>query len=264
MPELAEVAYYCSRWNPGCGERILEARLNGRIRCFRNTEPTRLAALLEGNRMIDSRTHGKRILFRFDKRLWLSIHLGMTGSLSIRASKANLKKHDHIVLNTSIGWLVYNDPRQFGVIESFEADQLPEFWQNLPPEPISKTFDLRYFRRLARRGSRKPLKSYLLDQTRFPGVGNWMADEILWQSRIRPQRAVDSLDDEETRKLFQSVKRVSRIAMERIAPDFSDPPKTWLFHRRWRTGELCPKTGDLLKREKIGGKTTCWSEYWQR
>ena len=204
------------------------------------------------------------MLFELDKSLWLGIHLGMTGSLLIRPSEADLEKHDHLALETCVGWLVFNDPRQFGRIESFESDALPEFWECLSPEPNSDKFDFQHFRMFAERGTKQPLKSMLLDQSCFPGVGNWMADEILWQSRIRPQRSITALDEKELRELFRAVKRVSRVAMARIAPNFSDPPKTWLFHRRWKAGDNCPKTGVPLNREKIGGRTTCWSEAWQR
>ncbi len=264
MPELAEVAFYCSRWNPGWGERILQVRMNGQKRCFRSVVPSRLSERLLENRVIRSLTHGKRMLFELDRRLWLGIHLGMTGSLLIRPPEADLEKHDHLALETRVGWLVFNDPRQFGRIESFESDTLPEFWHELPFEPISEKFDFHYFRKFVDRGSKQPLKSMLMDQSRFPGIGNWMADEVLWQSRIRPQRPIAVLGEKEVKELFRAVKRVSRVAMARIASDFSDPPKTWLFHRRWKAGDNCPKTGVPLNRENIGGRTTCWSEAWQR
>ena len=93
------------------------------------------------------------MLFELDKSLWLGIHLGMTGSLLIRPSEADLEKHDHLALETRVGWLVFNDPRQFGRIESFESDTLPEFWHELPFEPISEKFDFHYFRKFVDRGS---------------------------------------------------------------------------------------------------------------
>ena len=150
MPELAEVAFYCSRWKPGWGNRILQVRMNGQKRCFRSVDSSRLSERLLENRVIRSHTHGKRMLFELDQRLWLGIHLGMTGSLLIRPSEADLEKHDHLALETCVGWLVFNDPRQFGRIESFESDALPEFWECLSPEPNSDKFDFRHFRHLAK------------------------------------------------------------------------------------------------------------------
>jgi formamidopyrimidine-DNA glycosylase len=37
------------------------------------------------------------------------------------------------------------------------------------------------------RRQRSPIKAALLEQTLFPGVGNSMADEILWQIKRRPR-----------------------------------------------------------------------------
>ena len=89
---------------PGWGERILQVRMNGQKRCLRSVNPSRLSERLLENRVIRSRTHGKRMLFELDRRLWLGIHLGMTGSLLIRPSEADLEKHDHLVLETHVGW----------------------------------------------------------------------------------------------------------------------------------------------------------------
>ena len=104
-------------------------------------------------------------------------------------------------------WLAGFNDRQFGRIESFESDTLPEFWRELPLEPISEKFDFHYFRKFVERSSKQPLKSMLMDQSRFPGLGNWMADEVLWQSRIRPQRSITALGEKELKELFRAVNK---------------------------------------------------------
>ena len=38
-----------------------------------------------------------------------------------------------------------------------------------------------------------PVKAVLLMQERFPGIGNWMADEVLWRAAIHPRRAAGTL-----------------------------------------------------------------------
>ena len=166
------------------------------------------------------------MLFELDQRLWLGVHLGMTGSLLIRPSEADLEKHDHLALETRVGWLVFNDPRQFGRIEKFRKRYFARILRKaylLSQTRINSISGISGC--LLRGGTKQPLKSMLLDQSCFPGVGNWMADEILWQSRIRPQRSITALGEKELKELFRAVKRVSRVAMARIASDFSDPPQ---------------------------------------
>ena len=264
MPELAEVAYYCSRWNSGIGNRVTVVEAHGQTRCFRDVDAERVRTVLTGKRLVGSRTHGKRMLFEFSEGSWLGVHLGMTGRLLVREASDALEKHDHLALKTGVGWLVFNDPRQFGKIELFESGGLPVKWQALPTEILSNKFDYEYCGKILERRSRSVLKSLLLVQELFPGVGNWMADEILWRARIRPDRRASSLDEMERKALFDSLRFVCRGAMNYIAPDYTDPPKTWLFRHRWKVGGICPKTGTILERDEVGGRTTCWSSAWQR
>jgi len=263
MPELAEVAYFCRQWDPGKRRLVQSVQLNERARCFRDVDPARLARKLKGKCLIGSRTHGKRMLFQFEKETWLGVHLGMTGSLRIRTEDQLLEKHDHLALKMDIGWLVFNDPRQFGKIELFESSGLPKFWDELPMEVGSPKYDYDYFNSIIEKRKRGPLKSLLLVQEVFPGVGNWMADEILWKARIRPDRTAASLSGPEKKSLFRAVKFVCDGALKHIAPDYFDPPKSWLFQHRWKAGGICPKTGEALSRSTIGGRTTCWSAKWQ-
>lgn len=245
------------------GTRVRAVETHGQTRCYRDADAALIGSTLTKKRLIGSRTHGKRMLFEFSEGLWLGVHLGMTGRLLVRGRGDAREKHDHLALKTSVSWLVFNDPRQFGKVELFDSLTLPAFWEELPPEVLSQEFDYVYFESMLDRRSRTVLKSLLLAQDLFPGVGNWMADEILWRARIRPERRVVSLDSSERLALFNSLRFVCRGAMKYIAPDFSDPPKSWLFRHRWKPGGICPRAGTVLERNEIGGRTTCWSKAWQ-
>ncbi|HEY0943973.1 MAG TPA: hypothetical protein VGD81_01860, partial [Opitutaceae bacterium] len=120
--------------------------------------------------------------------------------------------------------------------------------------------------------ARAPIKAVLLMQERFPGVGNWMADEILWRAAIHPKRAAGSLDPGEVKALWRECRNVCRQALEKIAgvgsdlpPDLNvNIPDSWLFHHRWEKGGRCPKTGGPLEHAYIGGRNTCWSPALQK
>jgi formamidopyrimidine-DNA glycosylase len=107
----------------------------------------------------------------------------------------------------------------------------------------------------------------LLMQERFPGVGNWMADEILWRAALHPARLAGSLTPREMQALWRECRRVCRLALDTIAGRGNHLPRdlnvniphTWLFWHRWEDGGRCPLTGRPLMREAIGGRTTCWS-----
>jgi formamidopyrimidine-DNA glycosylase len=102
----------------------------------------------------------------------------------------------------------------------------------------------------------------LLDQTFAAGVGNWIADEVLYQARISPHRRVDSLSDAEADRLRVTLRRVLDVAI-RAGADGARFPRTWLFHVRWERGVPTPR-GERLRHDTIGGRTTAWAPAVQR
>ena len=83
---------------------------------------------------------------------------------------------------------------------------------------------------LARR--KAPLKAVLLDQSLFAGVGNWIADEVLYQARLSPRRPASSLSTAEVRRLRDRLHDIIARAVAAGA-DSDRFPRSWLFHVRW-------------------------------
>jgi formamidopyrimidine-DNA glycosylase len=141
---------------------------------------------------------------------------------------------------------------------------VPAWRANLPPSILSNGFTRSFVEKFLARHGRMPLKAVLLMQNGFPGVGNWMADEILWRARIHPARLAAKLKPAEVGKLYRETRLVCREALRAISSAYDDPPKSWLFHRRWRSGGACPRDGSSLQRAEIGGRTTCWCRSCQK
>jgi formamidopyrimidine-DNA glycosylase len=268
MPELAEVEFYRRQWNPGRGQRILAVETHPRARVFRGATTTAFARALRGSTLVSSAAAAKQMLFRFDNDTWLGIHLGMSGELAARPADHRAGKHDHLVLRTADHALVFTDPRMFGRVDLHLGTEPPDWWARLAPPLLSSAFTARVVTEFLARRARAPLKAVLLMQERFPGVGNWMADEILWRAALHPRRPAGSLSPAEVHSLWRECRRVARMALGTIAgrTEAETPPSlniripdTWLFNHRWRDGGRCPRTGSALRREAIGGRTTCWS-----
>lgn len=264
MPELAEVEYYRKQWSPGIGQKVAAVRLHAAKRVFRGVDTTALVAGLGGQVLKRSATHGKQMCFDFGDRHWLGVHLGMTGKTSVQNVNDEPSKHDHLVIEMQSGRkLVFTDPRLFGRIIYTKSQVPPAWWSDLPPEILSDAFTEDWMQRFLQRRARAPIKSVLLMQEAFPGVGNWMADEILWRAGLHPATRAGAITPQQSRKLYRRTREVCRDALEVIGTDWSTPPDDWLFNHRWKDGGRCPKTGCKLSREKIGGRTTCWSPDWQ-
>jgi formamidopyrimidine-DNA glycosylase len=258
MPELAEVAYACSLWKPGINKQIIKVYLNNSSRVFRDCDTELLAQGIVAEILKQSSTHGKQMLFQFSGDRWLGLHLGMTGSLSMGPSSYQPVKHDALVLYQSKASLIFKDPRQFGKIRLHLGKTSPSWWDDLPPSILSKEFKKQTVLKALSKHAKRPVKALLLDQRYFQGMGNWMADEVLWRTGIHPASRCGQIDETAANDLFTKILFVAKGAMKSVGENGGDPPKGWLFHARWKDGGVCPKTGKNLRREKIGGRTSCW------
>ena len=258
MPELAEVEWYRKQWDAGRGEAIVDLALHARKRVFRETNTRNLKRQLLGANYLGSQRRGKRMLFRFSGDNWLGIHLGMTGKIYVAAPNFRPAKHDHLVLYQHDRSLVFSDFRQFGRVRFHHGHDEPSWWKSEAPEIPSPQFDREFLNELLDRHQRAPIKAVLLLQTGFPGIGNWMADEILWRARILPSRRTNALRDDERVALLRETKFVVRRSLETLGRDFSDPPRGWLIHQRWSRSGICPRHRILLRHATIGGRTTAW------
>ncbi len=264
MPELAEVEYYRKQWMPVVGERIRAVIVNPVSRVFEGTDSDTLARGLVGESLQRGLRHGKQMCFVFGRECWLGVHLGMTGKLSLRDASYSQGKHDHLVLSTESGRkLVFTDSRMFGRVLYAREREAPYWFVDLPPEPLDEAFTLDRFNSYLNRRTKAPVKGVLLMQEFFPGIGNWMADEILWRCRIIPSVRAGAIGPQKRAELFEVTREVCQDALRVIGTDWGRPPDDWLFNHRWQDGGQCPKMGGLLRRETIGGRTTCWSPLWQ-
>jgi formamidopyrimidine-DNA glycosylase len=258
MPELAEVEWHRKQWNPGLGARVQAVLLHAKKRVFRGTNTLDLARHITGQKLVNSVARGKRMLFQFTNNNWVGIHLGMTGSLRIEPAHYAPAKHDHLVLRQSARSLVFRDARQFGRVQFHHGPNPPMWWRGDVPEIVERGFTESFFDAFLARHGKAPIKAVLLMQDGFSGVGNWMADEILWRAHVLPARRVAKLTSANRRALFRETKFVARHSLRTLGHDYLDPPKSWLIHERWSKEGVCPKHKIPLRRATIGGRTTAW------
>ena len=268
MPEFAEAEFFRKRWHQAAvGRRITAVRLHPAAKIFRGTDPAALRRALTGAKFLGSEARAKQMLFRFSGGAWVGVHLGMSGDLHVESARYVPQKHDHLVLDTTRHALVFTDPRMFGRVQFHRGPTPPAWWTRIAPPILSDAFTVEVVAAFLKRRARAPIKAVLLMQERFPGVGNWMADEILWRAALHPKRLAGSLRPAEVATLWRECRRVCRLALDTIAGrgNYLPPnltahiPRTWLFWHRWEDGGRCPRSRTPLVRATVGGRTTCWS-----
>ncbi len=137
--------------------------------------------------------------------------------------------------------------------------------KRLGPEPFSADFNSRYLKDYFRKKTRS-IKSALLDQRTVAGVGNIYADETLFDAGINPKTESKNLNDNELKRICNSLVKILNISIGKGGTTFSDfrdlegtngnyGGQAWVYRR---TGKSCKKCGEKILRDKICGRSTHW------
>jgi formamidopyrimidine-DNA glycosylase len=269
MPELPEVETVVRGLRlslPGHG--IAEVR-------FGKTDfvesPETIAERLPGTRIADVTRMGKFICVAIDAgaasgtpaaRLYLIIHLGMTGRLTVVGSAEPVAPHTHVFFALDNGFeLRYTDSRRFGRMLLVEEAALPAVTGLLGKEPLEITPEefCEYFE-----SRRARVKALLLDQRVLRGIGNIYADESLFRARVHPARIAENLTREQLLRLHQKVRDVLAEAILARGSSVSDyvdsegkPGNFQLRHRVYqRDGKPCFRCWATIRRVIVAGRSS--------
>lgn len=253
MPELPEVEVFRRLAERGALRRkILEVRAQARTRIVADVTLKKLRAALVGHAFTATDRHGKHLLLEIARDGVLGMHFGLTGELVVGAGDPPAKARLALIFAGG-SHLAVIDPRQFSRLSLARDAQAYIAAHGLGPDALALergTFTA------ALNGRRGALKAALMDQALMAGVGNVYADEILFRSRLHPQRTVDSLDERDRITLHRSLHTVLAQAIEHDAEPES-MPTSWLLPVR-ASGAACPRCGTTLARGTVGGRTTYW------
>tara|TARA_B100001173_G_C15768970_1_gene454200 strand:- start:134 stop:649 length:516 start_codon:yes stop_codon:yes gene_type:complete len=103
--------------------------------------------------------------------------------------------------------MIYNDVRKFGFIKIEKTNILNKnsHLKSLGPEPLSTKFNIIYFNSKIK-NRKKNLKDLLMDQTILSGLGNIYSNEVLFLSRLHPQKSVTTLNRSSIPTLLKNIK----------------------------------------------------------
>jgi formamidopyrimidine-DNA glycosylase len=240
--------------------------------------PARVRSTLLGRRVRALTRHGKHLWLELDRRPWPCLHFGMAGGMATPTS-AGVRLVSHGKKERPPGWpprftklhLTFDDGGELVVTDARRLGRIRLVSDPIREPPVSLLgFDAllelparaRFAELLQARGA--PVKALLLDQTFAAGVGNWIADEVLYQARVAPHRAARSLSPREAEQVRRAIGRVVETAVKAGA-DSDRYPRAWLFHRRWgRNAHAVTARGERIRHDTIGGRTTAWVPAVQR
>jgi formamidopyrimidine-DNA glycosylase len=265
MPELPEVETARRRLELHLAGKTLATVTSAADRIvYEGIAPRRFAAALKGRTVEAVRRKGKHLWLELDRRPWPSFHFGMGGDFHVYRDRAERPRYWKVELATAGGTrLAMTNARRLGRIRLFDDPASEPPISRLGPDPYLELPSPAAFARLFA-GRKAPVKALLLDQTVLAGIGNWIADEVLYQAGLDPRRPAASLDPAELRRLRSRLKAVLDRAV-RVGSDDGRFPRTWLFHYRWgRTAGARTGRGEEIVFLTVGGRTTAFVPAAQR
>ncbi|MFC7336665.1 bifunctional DNA-formamidopyrimidine glycosylase/DNA-(apurinic or apyrimidinic site) lyase [Haloferula chungangensis] len=223
---------------------------------------------ISGDRFVDVQRRAKYLILRLEKSGSLIIHLGMSGSLRLSDPAADLRKHDHILLDLTNGrQLRFHDPRRFGIcLHLPNEDPLTHpLLSKLGPEPLSDDFTAARLKG-ACRGRKLPIKQLIMDNKVVVGVGNIYASESLFRAGIRPTTAAARLSGPKLSRLVETIRQVLSESIEQggtTLRDFvnSDGQPGYFAQRLFvygREGEPCRHCQSPIRQQVMGQRATYW------
>lgn len=261
MPELPEVETVTNEIRPYIiGKRIIDGKVfwPGTIK---GNSVEEFVGGLVGQKVADVHRRGKFIVWQLSNGRMLLTHLKMTGALIVQVTSSEPPPYNRVEITLEAGLKVYfRDPRKFGRMRVVDGDAALE---ELGPEPLEPEFTAEVLASILKK-RKSPIKPTLLNQTLIAGIGNMYADEALFEAKIHPLRAADSLSPAEYRKLHKAIQHVLAAAIESKGASIANyiRPGGELGHAHFafkvahRRGEQCPRCGAALERIVVRGRGT--------
>jgi formamidopyrimidine-DNA glycosylase len=263
MPELPEVeSARAVIERMGLRRRIADVDDSDSFVC-RPHVPGEIRHALLGGELVSAMRRGKSMWCVADPAsgpVTLGIHLGMSGKIVIADSggaetdggdywEGRRQPGDYRWARFTLtfedgGRLMLVDPRRLGRIRL-----------NPPVEQLGPDAGLItpvQFRAVLAAGSSAPVKARLMDQHRIAGIGNLLADEILWRARVHPARPVDTLTAAEQSRLLRATRDAIRTALR----DGGVHTLGIIPYRR--RGATCPRDHAPMSTAPVDGRTSWW------
>jgi len=292
MPELPEVETIIRQLNKTIkGEVIDDLWTDSPNNLKGNFTVEKIRSLTKNRKILKTERRGKNILIFLDKDWVLWIHLKLTGYLLVgdfeyindqwqpKAQGALLDPQNrflHWVFSFKSGKkLVLSDRRKFAKIVFLTTADLKQAkdLSDLGIDPLSLEFDQKKLEEILS-PARGEIKKVLMEQKFISGIGNIYANEILWEAKIDPFKKAKELKEEETKRLFQAIKKILTLAIKYQGTSAEDEAYRNLDGEKGsyakflkvyqKEGEPCFRCGILIKRVKNQGRSTFYCPQCQK
>ena len=278
MPELPEVETIKESLKKAIDKKTIES-VEVKNRKFRETIPNDFENVISNTSIKKIYRIAKYIVIDLSNNYSIIWHFGMSGRIKFMDNICNLDKHDHIIIKTNNGYIIYNDARRFGLITYCKTNNIKNhhIFSKIGIDPFDSNLDGTYLLNKLKNKNIE-IKVALLDQSIINGIGNIYASEALYDARISPFKKSCNIDIDEANRLIESIRKILNKAIKAGGSTLRDYKKpdgsTGYFQNEHcvynKTGQRCPNCCcDLSKTQGIkkviqGGRSTFFCETLQK
>lgn len=205
MPEGPEVRIHAEQLHKILvGKYLIEIGYDERSR-YRNNPLTNIEKLEYPYEFKRVFSKGKKIVFELSNEIYLISSLGLEGHWQYEH-----EKHSNLWLSFSddedeVYTIYFDDSRHFGTLEIvLSKKDLDKRLSDIGPDILSEEVGYELFSKRIRKGNNKQICQVLMDQSYVSGIGNYLKSEILYKSKIRPDRLVKNISDDEMKILHEN------------------------------------------------------------
>ncbi|XP_073048408.1 formamidopyrimidine-DNA glycosylase isoform X2 [Primulina eburnea] len=271
MPELPEVEAARRAIEENClGKRIKNSTVADDPKVIDGVSPSDFEASIVGKRIVAAHRKGKNMWLQLDSPPFPSFQFGMTGAVYVKG--VAVTKYKRSAVKDTDEWpskyskffvelddgleFSFTDKRRFAKVRLLDDPVSVPPISELGPDALLEPMAVDEF---CNSLSKKKIgiKALLLDQSFISGIGNWMADEILYQARIHPQQSASSMSKENCSTLVKCINEVIKNSVE-VGADSSQFPSNWIFHSREKKPGKAFVDGKKIEFITAGGRTTAY------
>ncbi len=257
MAELPEIIIISNQMKGKIKGKIFKEVEVRQKKCL-NCSMENFISSVSGKRIIEISSMGKWFVIHLEKG-FLLINLGMGGDmLYFESSQFIPEKYQFkFLFDDGTGFTIRF--WWFGYVHFVNSLKEHRWIKELGPSPLDPSFTFEFFLRLTD-GKKGGVKSFLLNQKNISGIGNFYIHDILFEAKIHPLRKMETLQKNDKKALFNSIKRRLILSWELGGADYElnffggrGKFTSEYYLVGYKEGKECPNCGNKIEKIKTGG-----------
>jgi len=251
MPELPEVATFEKYLrHTALHKKITEVEVEDERVVLCTADELREGLI--GQTFEQTQRIGKHLLISLSSGQYLSMHFGMTGRLRYFKDREDTPRFTKVLFSLEDGYhLGYVCPRILGRLGLTSDVQAYSKKKKLGEDALKISHESFAKKLKKRKGLIKPI---LMNQSVVAGLGNWIVDDMLYQTGLHPETPMAALEETHIKLLYDKMQYIIRTAID-LETRYDEFPEHFLITHREEGAKSTLYDGDII-RTVVNGRGT--------